>query len=121
MSPVKRRYEDVWGVEAIVQALTIPEIVAEKIRAAATRARYRDFYDLFLLTEYPGVNLDTAVELLKQKEIRATVSPEGIAANWQRAQAEAADEIRSIYFARPVNDGDIAAMIDKFQFAPILA
>jgi len=121
MSPVKRRYENVWGVEATVQTLTIQEIVAEKIRAAATRARYRDFYDLFLLTEYPGVNLDNAVELLKQKEIRATVSPGGIAANWQRAQAEVADEIRSIYFARHVNDDDIAAMIDKFQFAPILA
>jgi len=121
MSPAKRRYENVWSVEAIVQTMPIQEIIAEKIRATATRARYRDFYDLYLLIEYPGVDLDGAVQLLRQKEIRATVSPAGIAANWQRAQAEAADEIRSIYFARPVNDDDIAAMIDKFQFAPILA
>jgi len=121
LSPMKRRYENVWGVEATIQTLQIQEVVAEKIRATATRARYRDFYDLFLLTEHPEVDLDSAVELLRQKEIRAVVSPEGIAVNWQQAQVEAADEMRSIYFARQVQNSDINAMIDKFSFAPISA
>ena len=100
--------------------MQIQEVVAEKIRAAATRARYRDFYDLFLLMDLPEVSLDDAVDILRQKEIRAPVSPQGIAVNWQRARAEAADEMRSIYFAKPVSDDEIATMISRFTFTPLL-
>lgn len=120
LPPMKCRYNNVWGIEADIQTMQIQEVVAEKIRAAATRARYRDFYDLFLLMDHPEVSLDDAVDILRQKEIRTPVSPQGIAANWQRAQAEAADEMRSIYFAKPVNDDEIAKMISRFTFAPLL-
>jgi uncharacterized protein len=116
----QRAYANVWGIEATIQTLQVQEIVAEKIRAAATRARYRDFYDLFLLAEMPEVDLDGAVELLRQKEIRSPVSTEGIAANWQQAQAEAADEMRSIYFAQPVSVDAITQMVKTLVFMPIL-
>jgi predicted nucleotidyltransferase component of viral defense system len=119
LPPVQRPYVNVWGIEAAIQTMQIQEIVAEKIRAAATRARYRDFYDLFLLTQMPEVDLDKAVELLRQKEIRLPVSPAGIAANWQQAQLEAENEMRSIYFAQPVNVEAITQLVAGLAFAPI--
>jgi predicted nucleotidyltransferase component of viral defense system len=120
LPPVQRSYANVWGIDATIQTMQIQEIVAEKIRAAATRARYRDFYDLFLLTQMPEADIDKAVELLRQKEIRSPVSPAGIAANWQQAQMEAADEMRSIYFAQPVRAEAVTQVVEGLAFAPIL-
>jgi hypothetical protein len=73
-----------------------------------------------MLMDHPEVSLDDAVDILRQKEIRASVSPQGIAVNWQRARAEASDEMRSIYFAKPVSDDEIATMISRFTFTPLL-
>jgi predicted nucleotidyltransferase component of viral defense system len=120
LPPVEQHYTNVWGVEAAIQTLHLLEITAEKIRAAATRARYRDFYDLLLLAEKPEVNLHAAIALLRQKEIRAAITAEGMTANWQQAQSEAANEMRSIYFAQPVSVDAITRMVSEFTFAPIL-
>jgi hypothetical protein len=43
LPPVTRSYAKVWGIEVMVRTLDLLEIAAEKIRAAATRVRYRDF------------------------------------------------------------------------------
>lgn len=120
LPPVQRRYENVWGIEAKIQTLQLQEVMAEKVRATSTRARYRDFYDLALLAGESEVDLNGAVELLRHKEIRLPVSPAGIAANWRRAQAEAADEMRSIYVAQPVSSEAISALVESLVFAPIL-
>ena len=118
---VERAYANVWNVDAQVKTMQLQEIVAEKIRASATRARYRDFYDLFLLLEQPGVDLKQAVNLLEQKEIRAPVGPQQITANWQLAQQQAGDDLRSIYCTRQVSNEEITDMIGRFRFEPITA
>jgi predicted nucleotidyltransferase component of viral defense system len=120
LPPVKRTYENVWNVEANVQTMQLLEVTAEKIRAAATRVRYRDFYDLFLILEQLDVDVIQAVDLLKQKEIRTTVGPEQIAANWQQAQQEAADDLRSIFCTRSASVDEIGETIRKLRFEPIL-
>ena len=120
LPPVQRPYANVWGIEATVATMQIEEIAAEKVRAAATRARYRDFYDLYLLQEQAEVDMERALSLLKQKEIRAQVGPEEIRRNWQQAQQEASDDLRSIYTTRTVEDEEITRMIAKLQFEPLL-
>jgi predicted nucleotidyltransferase component of viral defense system len=117
---VERKYENVWGVEATIKTMAVDEIVAEKVRTTANRVRYRDFYDLYLLLEEPETNLEDALELLQEKEIRAVVSPAAIVANWQAAKADAANEKRKIHFTRAVADEAIGEMIQRFTFAPIL-
>lgn len=119
LPPVERRYENVWNVEASVKAMQLQEITAEKIRASATRARYRDFYDLFLILEQSDVDVTQAVDLLKQKEIRATVGLEQITANWQQAQQEASDDLRSIFCTRSVGSDEITDTIQQLRFEPI--
>ena len=48
--PVKTLpYRNVWGIEFPVRVIDIREICAEKIRAMSDRARFRDFYDMFLI------------------------------------------------------------------------
>lgn len=119
LPPVQCVYQNVWGVDATIATMHIEEITAEKVRAAATRARYRDFYDLYLLQEHADVDMDRALLLLQQKEIRALVSPEEILVNWKQAQQEAGDDLRSIHTTRLIQDEDIARMLGQLQFDPI--
>jgi predicted nucleotidyltransferase component of viral defense system len=120
LPPVMRSYQNVWGVQVEVQTMDLREIAAEKIRAAATRVRYRDFYDLYLILDTTGIDLTEAVELLRQKEIPAQVGPQQIAENWRSAQREADDDLRSIYCSRPVEHGAISDVIRRLDFDPIL-
>ena len=117
--PEEQPYTNVWGISVNVQTMDIKEIAAEKIRAAATRARYRDFYDLFLILAELKVTVDQAIDLLRQKEIRATVGPEQIANNWRQAQSEASQELDSIRFSREVSNDDITNLLNKIQFKTI--
>ncbi len=76
LPPVIRPYTNMWGIEAMVRTMDLLEIAAEKIRATATRVRYRDFYDLYLILEDAGIEVDSAVDLVRRKEVRATISPD---------------------------------------------
>lgn len=119
LPPVQRVYQNVWGVDATIATMHIEEIAAEKIRASATRARYRDFYDLYLLQERADVDMERALLLLRQKEIRAQVSSEAMLVNWKQAQQEASDDLRSIHTTRSIQDEDVAQMLGQLQFDPI--
>lgn len=120
LPPVQRVYQNVWGMDATIATMHIEEIASEKVRATATRARYRDFYDLYLLQEHADVNMERAIQLLRQKEIRSPVSAEKMLVNWQQAQQEASDDLRSIYTTRSIQDKDITQMLAQLQFDPIL-
>lgn len=100
--------------------MQLPEITAEKIRASATRARYRDFYDLYQLLQRPDADVAQALELLRRKEIRAAVGPAQMRANWRQAQQEANDDLRSIYCTRLVEPHAIEEMLAQLQFDPLL-
>ena len=70
LPPQKLKYQNVWGVEFAVSVMDIREICAEKIRAMSDRARYRDFYDMFLILNAHKIDLDEVTKLVEKKEIR---------------------------------------------------
>lgn len=120
LPPVIRPYANVWGIEVMVRTMDLREITAEKIRATATRVRYRDFYDLYLILENSDIDFDSVVSLVRQKEVRATIGPEQIQQNWQEAQRQADDDLRSIHCSRQIKHEDISAMVEQLQFEAIL-
>lgn len=81
LSAEKHPYRNVFGVPATVAAMALPEICAEKVRAMNERARYRDFYDLAMVTAKHAVEPRRILDILGQKEIRKPVSRESILAN----------------------------------------
>jgi predicted nucleotidyltransferase component of viral defense system len=91
--------------------MDVREICAEKLRAMSDRARYRDFYDLFLLLEKLSPNIQEVTELMKNKEIRQPISTKKILANWQVIQSQQAKTKRSIYYSQPVTDKQLERMI----------
>ena len=95
------------------------EICAEKIRAVSQRARYRDFYDLFLLFNDYGFELTEIIALVKRKEVRSPISPARIIKNWQVAKEQQSRDLARIYCSRPIEDEEIEAMIEKFAFREI--
>jgi len=104
-------YKNAWGVKTNVMIMDIKEICAEKIRATSDRARYRDFYDLFLILRYFKLNIQEIIELIKQKEIRYSISKVSILANWETAKKEKQEEIARIYYSKAIPDSDIEGMI----------
>jgi predicted nucleotidyltransferase component of viral defense system len=121
LPPCQRPYNNVWGQDFYVSVMDIREICAEKIRAVSQRARYRDFYDLYLILDGYGIDLTEVTSLLQRKEIRSPITSTGIQANWQIARLEREDETRSIYCTRNVENEQITAMLSNISFAPILA
>lgn len=113
------KYHNVWGVEFKVKVMDIKEICAEKIRAMSDRARYRDFYDLFLLLEKYQLNLQEIIEYIKQKEIRKPITKENIQNNWLVISTQKGKEMGQIYCSRKVKNEEIKTMIDNLSFDQI--
>jgi len=120
LPPCPRPYANVWGHEFTVNVMDLREICAEKVRAASQRARYRDFYDLYLILDACPIDLGDVFSLLRRKEVRRPITPSGIQANWQIARLEREDDMRSIYCAREVDNDAIAAMVNALSFDPVL-
>jgi predicted nucleotidyltransferase component of viral defense system len=120
LPPVAATYTNVWNLPVTVMAMDIREVCAEKIRAAGTRARYRDFYDLFLIFDSFQPDLGEIIGLLRQKEVRAPITSEGIARNWQRARQESLNELRAIHCTRQVEEQKIQSLVDSLRFDPVM-
>lgn len=90
------------------------------MRATSNRARYRDFYDLYLLLEERSTDLERGLTLVRQKEIRALIAPEEMRKNWVRAIEQSEQEKRAIYTKKDVDDAAIDAMVKSPDFLPIL-
>jgi predicted nucleotidyltransferase component of viral defense system len=106
-------YKNAWGVKTEVKIMDIKEICAEKIRATSDRARYRDFYDLFSVSKDFKLNIQEIIELIKQKEIRQSITKASILANWKIAKREKQEEVARIYYLKAVPDSDIEKMINS--------
>lgn len=106
-------YKNAWGVKTEVKIMDIKEICAEKIRATSDRARYRDFYDLFSVLRDFKLNIQEIIELIKQKEIRQSITRASILANWKIAKMEKQKEVARIYYLKAVSDSDIEKMINS--------
>ncbi len=120
LPPYPRPYTNVWGHEFTVNVMDLREICAEKVRAASQRARYRDFYDLYLILDAYPIDLGEVFSLLRRKEVRRPITPAGIRANWQIARQEREDDMRSIYCAREVDSDAVTAMVDTLSFDAVV-
>jgi len=114
-------YHNVWGVDFSVAIMDIKEICAEKIRAMSDRARYRDFYDIYLLLEKYQLDLNEIISYVKQKEIRRPITKASIQTNWQVIATEKEQEMGQIYYSKQVEDGQIKALIQSLPFDSITA
>ncbi len=119
LPPQTMQYKNVWGIESVVRVMDVKEIAAEKIRTMSDRARYRDFYDLFLLLEKYPLNLTEIVDYIKQKEIRKSITKTSILKNWIVIGTQKEAEMTQIYYSRTVYDKQIKAMIDSLPFVKI--
>ncbi|MEK7130358.1 MAG: nucleotidyl transferase AbiEii/AbiGii toxin family protein [Patescibacteria group bacterium] len=113
------KYNNVWGVAFSVGVMDIREIAAEKIRAMSSRARYRDFYDLFLILEKYRLNLNEIVGYIGRKEIRQPIAKANIKSNWSVIGTQKEMEMNQIFYLRQINDKEIEALIESLPFDAI--
>lgn len=112
-------YKNVWGIAFSVGVMDIREIAAEKIRAMSGRARYRDFYDLFLILEKYRLDLDEIIGYVGRKEIRQPITKANIKSNWSVIGTQKEMEMNQIYYLRQINDKEIEALIESLPFDAI--
>jgi len=111
LPPQKKKYKNVWGLDFEVNVMDIREICAEKIRAANDRARYRDFFDLFLILNSYPIDLEEIVKYVHQKEIRKTISKANILSNWLVVGTQKEKEMRQIFYSQKIDDAQIQKTI----------
>jgi len=117
----KLPYNNAWDIKAIVHVMDIKEICSEKIRAMSDRARYRDFYDWFLINQQYSFNPVEIYDLMQQKETRKIISKESILRNWGIAKEAKQRERTEVYYRNKVADHDewIEKALKKLSFKPI--
>ncbi len=113
------KYNNVWSTNFLVKVMDIKEIAAEKIRAMSDRARYRDFYDLFLILEKYRLNLNEIIDYVKKKEIRKPITKANIKNNWLIIGTQKEVEMDQIYYSRRIDDKEIANLIEILPFRVI--
>ena len=115
--PIKTlSYRNVWGLEFPVRVMDIREICAEKIRAMSGRARFRDFYDIFMILKTHQLNLEEITSYIQQKEIRQPISKKNITKNWEITKDQKESEKKIIFYSQPVEDQQIKEMIHRLPF-----
>ena len=104
-------YRTAWGIEFPVRVMDIREICAEKIRAMSDRARYRDFFDVYLILKDHQPDLAKIISYIRQKEIRTPITKASILQNWGITRVQKEVEETVIYFSQPIEDSLIEEMI----------
>ncbi len=117
--PRKIDYNNHWGVKIIVKVMDMREICAEKVRAMSGRARYRNFYDQYMILKNFDIKVSEVINLVKLKEVRQTISPEYIQNNWKIAKQEKSHDNQRVYYKETIQDSDIEKMLKSFTFKPI--
>lgn len=108
----KLAYNNAWKINTSVWTMDKREICAEKIRAASDRSRYRDFYDLYLLSEKFSFDMNEIISLVKQKEIRKSISKKSMLDNLRNALVEKQKEFASVYYAYDIHEKSLVKMIN---------
>lgn len=119
LPPKVMPYKNIWGVECVVRVMDVKEIAAEKIRAMSDRARYRDFFDLFLILEKYQLDLPEIIGYIKQKEMRKPITKRSIQNNLAIIGTQKETEMMRIYYSRTVDDKQMKEMIESFPFTEI--
>jgi predicted nucleotidyltransferase component of viral defense system len=116
---ISKVYQNEWNVHTTPIVMDQKEICAEKIRAVSQRARYRDFYDLFLLITKLKLDLKKSIELLRKKEIRKPIIAANIERNWLIAQEQIRSDMRNIFCKEKIPDHAIDALVKEIYFEDI--
>jgi len=119
LPPKLMTYNNVWGLDFKVRVMDEREICAEKIRAMSDRARYRDFYDLFLLLETQHINLNEVITYVGKKEIRKPITKANIYRNWKVVGTQKAAEMGQTHYSRQIDDAQIENVIEKLPLTEI--
>ena len=121
LPPKQVPYANVWGIDVTVNVMDIREIYAEKIRAMSQRARYRDFYDFYLVTQAYQIDLAETIRLIEQKEMRQPISKASILRNRKIASDQRRDEIELIYYRDDIfnNEQWIEELLHDLPFEKI--
>ena len=120
LPPIEIDYQNIYDVKTKVRVMDIREITAEKIRAMSDRARYRDYYDFIMIIKKLKIDVNEAIKLLKQKEIRKTISTDNILNNWETAKIDKQQDLQNIYYTEKIEDEEIQKEIAKLKFKPII-
>lgn len=107
-------YRTAWGIEFPVSVMDIREIFAEKIRAMSDRARYRDFYDVYLIHNTHQLDLQEILGYVQQKEIRKPITKSSILRNWNLTGEQKEAEKQIIFYSDTIEDSLIKGMLDGF-------
>jgi predicted nucleotidyltransferase component of viral defense system len=107
----EREYQDLYGVRPTVRIMDLREILAEKIRAASGRARYRDFYDIAMIMDSYKMDIGEVLSLVRRKEIRETISQKSMLRNWEIARQEIGKGADLIVYTKDVSNENILKAI----------
>jgi predicted nucleotidyltransferase component of viral defense system len=107
----EKEYQNVYGVRTMVSVMDLREIMAEKLRAASGRARYRDFYDIAMILNEYKMNFCEILDLVRRKEIRETISQKSILQNWEIAKQEKGKGVDIIVYTKEISDEKILESI----------
>ncbi|MDY6868273.1 MAG: nucleotidyl transferase AbiEii/AbiGii toxin family protein [Chloroflexota bacterium] len=97
-------YRTAWGIEFPVRVMEIREICAEKVRAMSDRARYRDFFDMYLILKTHQLDLKEILAYVSQKEIRKPITKTNILRNWYMTGEQKEAEKQAIFYSQPIDD-----------------
>ena len=112
LPPLELNYNNFYGINTKVRVMDIREIIAEKIRAMNERARYRDFYDFSMIIKKIGVDINEAVKILKQKEMRTLITKDNILNNWKLSKKEKED----IFYTEKIQDEEVIKILEIINF-----
>jgi len=107
-------YRTAWGIEFPVRVMDIREICAEKIRAMSDRARYRDFFDVYLIQKTYHLDPQEILGYVRQKEIRKPITKASILRNWKLTGEQKKAEKQAIFYSHPIEDSLIEGMLQGF-------
>ncbi|MFA5829422.1 MAG: nucleotidyl transferase AbiEii/AbiGii toxin family protein [Candidatus Gracilibacteria bacterium] len=119
LPPKIMKYNNVWGIDLNIKVMDEREICAEKIRAMSERARYRDYYDLYLLFEKYQPDFAEIIKFIKRKEIRKPITLANIINNWKFLEEQKEMEIDRIFYSRKVEPKKIEDMVRSLPFMRI--
>jgi predicted nucleotidyltransferase component of viral defense system len=108
-----RAYRNIYGVQTMVRIMDLREILAEKLRAASGRARYRDFYDIAMILGTFEMDAREIIDLVRRKEIRETISQESILRNWKIAKQERGKGVDLIVYTKDLKDEAVLQTIKR--------
>jgi hypothetical protein len=86
----------------------------------SNRVLYRDYYDFAMILKRQSIDLNEVLNLVRQKEVRNTISLEKIFSNCGLALQDKQQYIASIYYSEELSNKDIKSELNKRKFGPII-